>query len=412
MDSQVTVRIEQARERLETWLDQMLSEVESVGTAEEVAAFERRFRQTAQDQMRRAYEDVMQHGVDQQDARDCPCCQKRRRHKGRRSRTLISSLGAIRLEGVYWVCGCGHREHTVDRLCVEGSFTRPMQELLCLLGVTQSGFARAADVSQKLLGVKLSPTTISQLCHEAGRRCAACDPPATRAVCGTLVGSCDGTMVHTRQTGWRELRAYRFDDDRGRRISGAALEKAEQFIPRLRQVALDQQADLVKRFVFVSDAAEWIRQGVAEFLPEAQEHVIDIYHAYQHVHAAADVVHGQGSEKARCWAKQWCDELYLRGGQAVHDRLKHARFDTPQRQAGLDKLLAYLQRHAPHLQYPRYRQANIPISSGPMESTCKQLGLRLKGPGMRWNIDNIDPMANLISLWNDHRWDQHWKKVA
>jgi len=50
------------------------------------------------------------------------------------------------------------------------------------------------------------------------------------------------------------------------------------------------------------------------------------------------------------------------------------------------------------MDYPRYRREGIPISSGPMESTCKQLGLRLKGPGMRWREDNLTPMATLISL--------------
>ena len=406
------VRLESTRRRLMDWVQEMVTQADSIGTMQEAEAFERRFRESGQEQMRQSYQDVMQHRVDQEDARPCPCCGRRRRHKGRRPRTLVSSLGAIRLEGIYWVCRCGQREHTVGRVCGGGSFTRPMEALLCLLGVTQSGFAHAADVSRQLLGVKLSPTTLSQLCHEAGRRGAASDAPPTRAVCGTLVGSCDGTMVHTREAGWRELRAYRFDDDRGRRISGAVLEKAQRFIPRLREVALSQHADQVKRFVFVSDAAEWIKQGVAEFLPEAQTHVIDIYHAYQHVHAAAAVIYGQGSERALAWAKRWCDELRLRGGRAVRDRLKHARFDTPQRQAALDQLLAYLHRHAPHLDYPRYRRDHIPISSGPMESTCKQLGLRLKGPGMRWNRDNVDPMAHLISLWTDKRWQQQWNNAA
>jgi len=39
-----------------------------------------------------------------------------------------------------------------------------------------------------------------------------------------------------------------------------------------------------------------------------------------------------------------------------------------------------------------------------MESFCKQLGLRLKGPGMRWSTSSIDPMAALVSRWALDNW--------
>jgi hypothetical protein len=260
--------------------------------------------------------------------------------------------------------------------------------------------------------IQLSTPTVAHLCEEEGRAIEAADPPPDRLVRGTLVGSCDGTMVHSREDGWRELRAWRFDDDAGRRASGAALEDAAAFTPRLREQALQHHADQVDRFVFISDAAAWIGQAVAEHLPEASEHVIDIYHAYQHIHETARQIYGEGAEQARSWAKRWCDELYLRGGRAVRKRLQHARFRVPEQQAALERLLAYLQRHEHGMDYPRYRREAIPISSGPMESTCKQLGRRLKGPGMRWRTDNLTPMAHLISLWTDQRWDPYWKPAA
>ena len=34
-----------------------------------------------------------------------------------------------------------------------------------------------------------------------------------------------------------------------------------------------------------------------------------------------------------------------------------------------------------------------------MESFCKQIGLRLKGPGMFWSVRNVTPMAMLVSRW-------------
>jgi len=82
------------------------------------------------------------------------------------------------------------------------------------------------------------------------------------------------------------------------------------------------------------------------------------------------------------------------------------------RQEAGDALRAYLLKNADRLDYPTYKARGWPIPSGPMESFCKQLGQRLKGPGMRWSIRNINPMAALVSLWSNEEWDTHWQAAA
>lgn len=414
-DGQIQQTTARIMRQFEPWVRQMVADAGRIDNSGHAGDWERRFREQARSQMAAMMQAAWQAALDAHaDAgRCCPGCGGTRRHKGRRGRTVIASVGEVRLEGVYWACpACGHKSHDASTLIGDDLFTTPMRELVCLLGVTQSGFAHAATACRKLLGVSLSTPTIAAATEEEGRRALAADTPAPRLVCGTLVGSCDGTSVNTRESGWRELKAYRFDDDHGRRLSGAALESAEDFMPRLREMALSQHAEKLNRFVFVSDTAEWIRQGVAEYLPEVSDHVVDAYHAYQHIHTAARQLHGEGTDQAAAWAKRWCDELYTRGGKAVWDRLRRARFKEPDRQAAIDQLLGYLDRHQDRMDYPRYRREGIPISSGPMESTCKQLGVRLKGPGMRWREDNLTPMATLISLWADKRWDNYWQKAA
>lgn len=100
----------------------------------------------------------------------CPHCQSRRRHKGRESRQAVTSVGAISLEGVYWMCpGCGVNEHAADRLLGDELLTAPMRELTCLMGVTQRSFAEASAVCENMLGVRLSDTTIAAKTEEEGR---------------------------------------------------------------------------------------------------------------------------------------------------------------------------------------------------------------------------------------------------
>ena len=113
-------------------------------------------------------------------------------------------------------------------------------------------------------------------------------------------------------------------------------------------------------------------------------------------------------DRAEAWAERWSERLRTDGGTVVRHYLARARLRNPTRRRALQKLLGYLENQADRLDYPTYEALGYPISSGPMESYCKQLGRRLKGPGMRWHQANVDPMASLLSLWIDDRWDRYW----
>jgi hypothetical protein len=117
------------------------------------------------------------------------------------------------------------------------SFSEVLRELLCLLAVGLASFERASQAATKVLGVRVDDETLRRLTHREGERVKAAPlaaplvPPQT-----DLAASCDGTIVHIREDGWRELKAYLFTHEAGR-LGGAHLEEAEQFTPRLRQSA-------------------------------------------------------------------------------------------------------------------------------------------------------------------------------
>jgi hypothetical protein len=70
------------------------------------------------------------------------------------------------------------------------------------------------------------------------------------------------------------------------------------------------------------------------------------------------------------------------------------------RQSRVLALARFLDKHASRMDYPSYQARGLPIGSGPMESFCKQLTARLKGPGMFWSTANVTPMAHLVSRWS------------
>jgi hypothetical protein len=397
---------------LGAWVKSLAEQAQAVSDAGSAEVLETEVHQSGRRMLGRVLERLLQSALDRQpEARECPRCGERRRHKGRRSRGVLSCVGDIKLTGVYWYCGaCGLGEHATEALAPE-SVSGAMRQLVCLLGTTQASFMKASAVCQKVLGASMSDEAIRRLCLRSGRQMERRRLAPTPAPAGSdLTGSCDGTMVHTREEQWRECKAYLFTHDAGQH-GGAYLERSEQFTPRLRAAAIALKANESDRVFFVSDAADWIDKGVAVQLPSAIR-IIDIWHAYQHIHEAARHLYGPESPEALAWGKRWCERLRAQGGRSVWRELKRRRYKDPDRQAALDDLLGYLDRQADRMDYPTYEEHGYPISSGPMESMCKQLGRRLKGSGMRWSTANVTPMAALISLWINDEWDAAWKRPA
>jgi hypothetical protein len=396
---------------LQAWIKGLVGQAEGIVDAAGAEGLERSVRQQGMAFLGRLLERLLQQALEHRESRCCPRCGGRRRHKGVRWRGVVSSVGHLRLKGPYWYCrDCREGRHALDALCPQ-SVSGVMRELICLLGTSLGSFAKAQRACDKLLGVKLDPDTIRQWCLREGQGAMA-HPPAPPVVAEKtdLTGSCDGTMVNTREGGWRELKAYRFEHSGGRH-GLAALETAEAFLPRIRKAATAMKAWQAGRLFWVSDAAEWIDKGIELQLPMAKR-IVDLWHARQHIYDAGRKIFGEGTAQAQSWSRHYSEELRHDGGRVVWNSLRRVRYADVARQEALEALLNYLDRQADRLDYPTYERAGYPISSGSMESFCKQLGQRLKGPGMRWTTANVDPMAALVSLWALEEWDAHWHHVA
>ena len=59
--------------------------------------------------------------------------------------------------------------------------------------------------------------------------------------------------------------------------------------------------------------------------------------------------------------------------------------------------------------YPSFRADGYDCGSGPTESQCGTLTARVKGPGMRWDSDNVEAMLALSALDHSRQWTAYWK---
>lgn len=77
---------------------------------------------------------------------------------------------------------------------------------------------------------------------------------------------------------------------------------------------------------------------------------------------------------------------------------------------GLESLVGYLKPRLDQTAYPTYRQREMAIGSGAVESTAKQLVVRrAKGPGMHWTADGLEAVLALRSISLNRDWDAFWK---
>src|SRR5262249_43352986 len=150
---------------------------------------------------------------------------------------------------------------------------------------------------------------------------------------GDVEFSTDGTSVNTLQ-GWREMRLAIFAkrprgpaatpapwDDRGVpapavRVLFGGLWAAEQFGPQWRAWAGRLGIGQTEEITVLADGARWIWNQVEQNLPGAAG-VLDIYHASEHLYAAARVLYGEGAAEVSAWVASRRQTLLCGGGAAL-----------------------------------------------------------------------------------------------
>jgi len=84
-----------------------------------------------------------------------------------------------------------------------------------------------------------------------------------------------------------------------------------------------------------------------------------------------------------------------------------------QRRGVRDEAVRYLGARREQMSYAAYERQGLPIGSGAVESTCKQIvTARLKQAGMRWSEAGVDAMVALRCYVLNRRFDELCPKPA
>jgi hypothetical protein len=150
-----------------------------------------------------------------------------------------------------------------------------------------------------------------------------------------------------------------------------------------------------------------------EFLHDlpCDHHVVDFYHAAEHLKRALDVCMGASAIATRTKFEQLRRTLRdeVSGVDLVIRALKklkpRARGDHRDYRTGI----AYFERHRKRMRYATLRRKHLPIGSGVIEGTCKSLASdRLKRAGMRWDAPGGQAILNLRAWSQSGRFEAAW----
>src|SRR3989440_7388468 len=156
----------------------------------------------------------------------------------------------------------------------------------------------------------------------------------------------------------------------------------------------------------VQDGAQWRPRLVDSHRADAVR-ILDFAHAAEYINEIGQAVQAEGGRLPARWLEGVLHRLKHQGPQRVlrHLRWLAARSPSPTVQANL----AYLQKREAHMQYPTYQAAGWPIGSGSVESANKLVvEARLKGAGMRWRRQNVNPMLVLRNAVCNREWNETW----
>jgi hypothetical protein len=374
----------------------------------------------------------------------CPCGQ-RMRSRGRRAKRLLTTLGRVDFVRSFYQCQpCAQGRFPDDERwdIVQTTYSPGVRRLMARAG-SQSQFEQAAEDLRCYAGITVEAREIERVAEEVGRKVeewraaeqerilqAVGTPAPAPAIHAKFYISFDGTGVPVRKSelvGRRgrhqdgsactreaklgcvftqvglDREGYPQRDSNSTTYVGA-IECSELFGWRLYAEALRRGLEQAKTVVVLTDGARYNHTIVQTHFPGAV-HIVDLFHAYEHLTAIAQILWGQEAKAPKAWRDR------LQAGdidQLVRQAGKHLPASAQSKKAVL-KQLCYFEKNASQMRYAEYREKKFFVGSGVVEAGCRTvIGERLKQSGMRWSVRGANAILALRCCILSGRFEDFW----
>lgn len=362
----------------------------------------------------------------------CPACDRPAQRLGVRPKALHLTRGDATVTRACGYCpACRATWAPLDApLGVDQRGRSPrLVEVLALLG-TELPFAAAADRLAHLCGVRVGARQVQAVTAATGRARAAQQqaeaarvfaagagtpalPPVERAAPRVVV-TLDGVLVPHRD-GCHEVRTGAVAALCPQDLGGAYPLPWRYVIHpgdvptfgRLPWLAAHRQSlGQAERVVVLGDGAHWIGNLAEEHVPDAV-HIVDLWHAVEHLWAAGRALLGDHDPQAAAWVAR--ATARLKAGE-VRDLLAEWAVCVPQQPDPFAAECTYLRNQAPHMAYDQYAAAGYPLGSGAVESANRHVvGARTKQAGRHRTAPGVAGVLALRALLRSARWAAWWE---
>jgi len=193
----------------------------------------------------------------------------------------------------------------------------------------------------------------------------------------------------------------------------AVLGEASLFTAHLLLETHKQRLTEASQVIWISDGGRWLWGIYQSYFSLYALGILDFYHCAQNLWKGAAAWFDGRTKKARNWFTSARHRLRHDSPEDVLCELDEAIEQTQglENQDILKKVKNYLTTHLEHIEYNQFKQQEIPIGSGFVESACKWLiQQRFKCVGMRWSENGFSHLLHLRLLWVNQRWDPFFQQ--
>ncbi len=372
-------------------------------------------------------------------------CGARMHSRGRRLKHLRTILDTVPFARARYVCEhCAATRFPDDERLdiVQTTYSPGVRRLMARAG-SETDFAQAAEDLRCYAGLNLDPREIERVSENVGREIEAWlakeqtqvrSAPSPRPAAGPPIPkfyvSFDGTGVPMRQAelvgrsgkqadGSARTREAKLGcvftqigvDEAGRpqrepdsTTYVGAIESSACFGWRLYAETVRRGLDRAQQVIALTDGARYNHTVVRMHLPSAI-HIVDLFHAYEHLTHLAQVRWGPEAKAPAAWR-----ETLEAGDITTLVRRVGQRWPrTLQAREALRQGLHYFEENAAQMRYAWFRQQRFFVGSGVVEAGCRTvIGQRLKQSGMRWSVRGANAILALRCCLMSDRFEDFW----
>lgn len=295
-------------------------------------------------------------------------------------------------------------------------------------------FEKASELFEDFMGIAVSKALSQRYTEGAGAAYVSLqteeverlerEMPGAPEGADKLQLSADGAMVPLRHGQWAEVRTVVIGavqprvQERGewvvhtRDLSYFSRKNTAEEFTRLALVETQRRGvENAKQVGAVMDGSDWLQTFTEHHRPDALR-ILDFPHAGEHLTPIGEYLWGEGTPEMRAWLEPRLHQLKHEGPAGLLNEIRELHSAHPDEKVVAGNL-AYLEKREDQMQYPQFQAQGWPIGSGIVESGNKLVvEARLKGSGMHWAAEHVDPMLAIRNILCSDRWKVEWPKVA